>query len=230
MNDDNQIIGQEAQVEQSSQPDEAQVSGAEQVSDEPSMGLPESVADRTKREFEKLKENNRKLKEELEGYRTQDYQPSRPVVENFVDDEGNVDITTLNKSLKEANERAYRAEQIALETKKDREKKMVAEAHQKHPYLDPDNDSFDSQFYDLVRDRLIRNYSEGREKDITVVADEIAKIYKPTKAVVENKNETAKANVNQSVSKRVQTDDLDDLRRRTVQGDAEALRERIRNL
>lgn len=100
--------------------------------------LPEGVAERTKAEFEKLTESNRRLKEQLEAQKTSKNPfdminpkfdtPQTPTVDakqfenlsqgqvdniasDFVDEDGNVDIKALNQTLANANQRSARAEE-----------------------------------------------------------------------------------------------------------------------
>lgn len=248
--DDPQVVDQSLPNNESPLPSEEIVES--EIDSEVEESLPESVSERTRKEFEKLKEANRKLKEELDTKGNpsdlSDYLPSHltrrqneEVPTDFVDQNGYVDVNTLNRALKEANDRAKRAEELALSNVKEREGRMVREAHERHPYLDPRNPQHDRKFYEAVRDRMVRYFSEGVEKPLAEVADEIADFYKPTitaekveaekqKAVEGYKqSQTTRAVVNTvPTQKREPADDLDDLRAKTRSGDSTALQERIR--
>lgn len=102
--------------------------------------LPEDASERTKREFEKLKEHNKQLKEKLNTYEKPPsvldaYRPSglqnitppsaqqfsnlnqtqvNQAVASFVDENGYVDVAALNSHLERANAQARAAEQRAL--------------------------------------------------------------------------------------------------------------------
>ena len=258
MSDQDQVTGQdEPQVVAQSLPDNESPLPSEEtveseIDSEVEESLPESASERTRKEFEKLKDANRKLKEELDarGSRNDlsDYLPSHltqrqteEIKTDFVDQNGYVDVNTLNRALKEANDRARRAEDLALSNVKERESRMVQEAHLKHPYLDPRSPQHDRKFYDAVRDRMVRYFSEGVEKPLAEVADEIADFYKPEitpeKVEVEKQkavegykqSQTTRAIINTSpTQKREPANDLDDLRVKTRSGDSTALQERIR--
>ena len=260
MSDQDQITGHdEPQVEDQLLPDNnVPLSSTEEVESEiePQVeeSLPEDVADRTRKEFEKLKESNRKLKSELDAVRGSqnditDYIPSHltsrqaeEIQTDFIDQEGYVDVNALNRALKEANDRAKRAENMALTQEKERQNRMVQQAHEKHPYLDPKSEAHDREFYTLVRDRMVRYFSEGVERPLVEVADEIARFYKPsvTPEKVEaekqqavddyKKSQTTRATVNTTPSQpREPATDLDDLRARTRSGDQQALWKRIKD-
>lgn len=258
MSDQDQVTGHDDPqvVDQSLPNNEVPLPSTEEVESEidPEVegSLPDGVSERTSKEFEKLKEANRKLKEALDAKGSQndlsDYLPSHltkreieEVQTDFVDQNGYVDVNALNRALKEANDRARRAEELALSNVKERESRMVQEAHQKHPYLDPRSPQHDRKFYEAVRDRMVRYFSEGMEKPLAEVADEIAEFYKPAitpeKVEVEKQkavegykqSQTTRAIVNTApTQKREPANDLDDLRVKTRSGDSTALQERIR--
>lgn len=101
------------------------------------------------------------------------------ITQQFVDAEGNVDINGLNRALYDANQRTIQASQRvqSLEEKLSRfeETQQVKEAHSEFPQLDPTNrEKFDKNFYELVRDRLVRNMWEGTKKSLAEVARELS--------------------------------------------------------
>lgn len=233
--------------------------------------LPEDANERTREQFEKLKESNRKLKEQLEAkekastygesafdalygrnqptVNAEDFehlsqQQVNAVVDDFVDVEGNVDIASLNKALKDANERASRAEKlaqsVATQTRANDEARQVAEAHAKHSWLDPSNSQFDETGYNLVVDRLTRYYAQGVNKPLAVVADEISQFYKPqgnpTQAKANAVDEYKKAQAQKAQASSVtagkgqprqEVTPSAELRERSLSGDLNALTERI---
>lgn len=110
------------------------------------------------------------------------------ITSQFVDADGNVDINGLNQALALSNQKAAQAEQRAksVEDKLERleETQQVKEAHAVHPQLDPGNkESFDPTFFELVRDRLLRNMYEGKKQSLLEVANDLSKAYKTTSPV-----------------------------------------------
>lgn len=169
-----QIPEQEVRDIPSEDTQEAPMPSAEdqQMSPEPEedgSDLPEEVSERTKKNFDKLKESNSELKRELEDLRKQmdigsatdflygsqnqqGYQsPSADnyqnlnqsqvnnIAQGFVDAQGNVDIVALNRALQEANQRATNAERLAQQGYRERQTQMVDETLKKNPWLDPNS-------------------------------------------------------------------------------------------
>lgn len=229
--------------------------------------LPEEVSDRTRKEFEKLKGSNKELAEKLKKYESETalnnvfddlFAPkaTRPQVDTshlsekqveniavrYIDDEGNVNVELLNRTLVEANERAKRAEMEAMRTResvqKDREQRELQEAYKEHPWLDPKHPSFDRTAFELVRDRIVRNMIEGNKPPLVDVARQVAEVYKPIdvstareQAVNDFKETQAKkaqaTSVQQGKGQPRQSTSLSDLRERTVRGDTNAIDERL---
>lgn len=175
--------------------------------------LPENAAERTRKEFEKLLASNKELKAKLKELeikkqaevRTENvFDYSSPVSEDmgdYVDEEGNVLIDKLNKDLKSLKMSALEAKALAEDAKNTIE---VEKAVNKHPYLDPANVDYDSQFVELVKDRLARLQLEGKNASLSLAADEVLKVYKPMNASLKEreeavtqykKNQVAKAQV-----------------------------------
>jgi hypothetical protein len=166
------------------------------------------------------------------------------IATKFIDDDGNVDINALNQTLIQANERAKRAEQQAQQARQsvmqDREQREVAEAHAKHPWLDPKSPTFDRKGFELVRDRIVRNMVEGSHKPLVNIAEEVMEVYKPAtdesvkeQAVKEFKDSQVKkaqaSSVQQGKGQPREYSPLSDLKDRTLRGDLQAIEERISN-
>lgn len=172
---------------------------------------------------------------------------------SFVDDQGNVDVAGLNRTLQEAQQRAIQAEQFAQKAVQSVEAKVnerfsqmeemreVTEAHQSHPELDPKNrEKFNPQLFELVRDRILRNMYEGKKQPLGQVAAEMKKfvVGKPQETPQEVPEDPAKKQAikNQAplsvgkASQRTSGVELDDLRRRTREGDGAAITERLKRL
>lgn len=165
--------------------------------------LPEEASERTRKNFEKIREENRRLKEQLatfgdsvfDTFRTQQgaAQPQvdanaygnlnqsqvDSITSRFVDEDGNVDINGLNRELSQANQKAAEAAERAarLEDKLERfeESQQVREAHAVHPWLDPKNPDFDPVRFEMVRDRILRvKYYDGQPITLLEAADQVA--------------------------------------------------------
>lgn len=235
------------------------VNQEEQGSEE--FSLPENSNDRTKEQFNKLLQSNKELKERLAQVESiKNSEPpiaygsvyetfkSNPVVQpvadvqdtDYITADGEVDIEKLNADLKALKVSALEARRLAEQA---REEIEVREAHAKHPYLDPQNSNFDSNFFELVKDRVIRQrYYEGKNLPLSSIADQVLSFYKPSsmskkeaeKAVEEFKKAqqqvTSNAPITPSNGRRQEGTNLDDLRARTQKGDSKALRERLKAL
>jgi hypothetical protein len=170
------------------------------------------------------------------------------IATGFIDQEGNVDINGLNRALAQANQYAQQAQQQAQQANerllKFEETQQVREAHAEHPVLDPTNKDFDPKFFDLVRDRMLRNMYEGKNQSLAQAANDVKQSYQPSAAVnLEKVKEEAIAQYKETQTNRIQGPvesgngqqrtsalSLDELRERTRQGDDEALFARLRNV
>lgn len=162
--------------------------------------LPEDTSERTKKNFEKIREENRRLKEQLEQFGNSVFDSFRPqqvaevnteafgnlnqhqvdsIKSQFVDEDGNVDINGLNQALTQANQRAAAAEAEARKTRESLERfeesQQVREAHAVHPWLNPKDPNFDPVRFEMVRDRILRvKYYEGQPITLLEAADLVA--------------------------------------------------------
>jgi hypothetical protein len=218
----------------------------------------ETSNDRTREQFNKLKSKNKELYEELQQLKkTRTTEPvaygsvydtfkadpfagvSPSDTEEYVDEEGNVDIKKLNADIKAAKMSALEAKRLAEQA---REEYEVKEAHSKHPYLDPQSPEFDPQFFELVKDRVLRQrYYEGKNIPLGKIADEVSSFYRPgakgnvEKTAIENykKTQAQIANTAPLVNSnriRQEQSNLNDLRERTSKGDSSAIQERLKAL
>lgn len=206
--------------------------------------LPDNAPDRTKEQFQKLLKSNQELKatvdkllSERENASTQlgsvyeEFQTDTTLPEeDYVDEEGNVNIAKLNQDLKVAKREAEEAKRLSQRAKEDIE---VREAHSKHPYLDPSSPSFDPTFYEIVKDRVLaQKFYQGKNTSLTKIADEVSSFYKPAKKGSTEGIETASNQMpisSSNTSNGRNTDvSLDDLRARTRSGDSSAIQERLK--
>jgi hypothetical protein len=214
--------------------------------------------DRTKEQFQKLLQSNKELKEQLQNLAsTKNSEPtaygsvydsikSDSVKDNttsseeYVDEDGNVNIAKLNKDLKEAKTSALEARALAVKAREDLE---VREAHMKHPYLNPHSSEFDPTFFELVKDRTLRQkFYEGKETNLVDIADQVISFYTPSskksaesaKAIEDYKKAQSQiannAPLSSSSRARQEGPNLDDLRARTRSGDSRAILERLKNI
>lgn len=171
------------------------------------------------------------------------------IANQFVAPDGTVDIDGLNNALNLANRRAMEAERRAKLTEdkvtRFEETQQVRDAHGKFPQLDPKSPDFDPKFYDLTRDRLLRNMYEGREQSLLEAAESIADTYQrkdkvnvaevEAKAVEKYKQSQTNRNQGPIESGRGEPreqsqGDLAELRKRTRQGDPNAISKRLKDI
>lgn len=251
---------------------QAPVAEGEPVLDEEQVALENSKnPERTKSYIEKLKRDLAEAKAQVEqpnyGESIFDsFRPAQPqavpqansfthlnqqqvdqVTQQFVDQEGNVDVNALNKALVEANRRAANAEQRVAQ-QEDRitrfeENQQTREAHTVYPELDPKSAKFDKAFFELVRDRILRErFYEGKNTTLLQAAESVKTAYRAPvneaqvkeKAVEDFKQTQQAKNQGPFESGRGETRNtvagIDELRERTRRGDPSALTERLKNL
>lgn len=171
-------------------------------------GLPENVKERTRKRFEAL---NEKLKEFKQSQKPEEEQEKRSVFEtlkqpqpeqpyqpeqhynpnNFVQEDGTVDINALNASIYQAQMAGkmslQQAEQLRQEVQQREERLQERETYEKFIELNPKSDSYDPALTDLVADRMARYMARGENKSLVEVAEEIVGVYarrKPNETVV----------------------------------------------
>lgn len=246
----------------------------EQETEKVEADLPEDSSERTRQQFEKLKQHNAELARknaELEkrakfGNSVYDFGDVRPsnqftpqvntqnltnaqvdnIVADFIDSEGNVDVASLNKALREANERANRAEvtvkQFVETQRQAEEQRQLKEAYKVAPWLDNNSPSFDEKKFNLTRDRLARYWFEGKNPDLTSVAQEIESelgsfaspqqvAQEKEKAIKESRENINKVNASSNVSNsrtRVVETSLEELQKASRKGSMDAIAERLK--
>lgn len=245
------------QVEDMPASEQEPVGAEEEGTEKSEEGLPEDTSERTREQFEKLLERNREMSEKLAKTEKREAknaledvfsglspQPapvapgvaSQPqsVVDEYIDEQGNVDVRGLNAALQRANYTAQQAAQMAqqavIQAQKEAEQVQVREAHSKHPWLDPSADEFDEESYELVKDRLMRNWAEGKQIRLVDIANQIAKKYRHKEAEIEEEPAVSKSKARASTTRagkgrkresaRV---DVDELRQKARRGDLSAV-------
>ncbi len=160
--------------------------------------LPDQVKERTAAEFEKLKESNRQLSQELKTLKGGNPSPtsvldelrphagtvpqatvpaasSQPLTQSVIDEGGYVDASLLNSTLKSAKDQAEEAKRIAQQTQSEiqrfQESQVVAAVHRDYPEIDPNNqDHFDPAVYDFVKNELVAQLLAGQNQDLPAAA------------------------------------------------------------
>lgn len=236
--------------------------------------LPEDAKERTKREFAKLKEQLREERARNRSARprqpqsvfdefrppVQEYTPDasqfgglnqqqvNEIASGFVDPDGNVDVEGLNRTLQSANQRALQAEQRAQQAvdqvTRYEESRQLQEAYTTYPQLDPEHPQYDTEFYDLVSQKLmVENFARGGALTVKQAADHIARLYKGPEVNVEKAKEQAVEEYKAAQAKRQQgpvergrgqergaIEDHENLRQRSRQGDDHAISRRLEQL
>ncbi len=225
--------------------------------------LPEDANERTKEQFEKLKQHNKELADELakaKNYQlkepslsvldslrpnpqfTKPVEQTPPSYGNLVDENGFVDAALLERRQRETEQRAFNAEQEARLAREKYEKleetQTTKKVHEEYPWLDPDSPKYDKKFYNLVRNEMIGQFTEGKS-DFMAAAKKIKEeLYDPKanepneteeakkEAIETFKQNTAKEQIQTTGSARPNTS-KDELVRGTRKGDADSIFARL---
>lgn len=214
----------------------------------------EGMSDRTREQFEKLRQHNAELaaklaekeqtiqqKSVLDELHPINEAPLSQAEEYQIDEDGTVDVAQLNRVLRETQQAAAQARQEALQAKA-RAEKLAKErseeaVHSKFPQLVPGSKDFDPDFFRRVKNELIGQMMEGKENYMEA-AETVAKLFqksnveeKVEEKVEEFKKTTqAKQNINAgtgTANNRTYSDDAE-LAKRTQLGDLDAFRERLK--
>lgn len=170
--------------------------------------LPEDTSERTREQFEKLKARNAQLAKKVQQLETQDrksvldaLKPSQQpqtqklsqeevdkIYDQAIDEDGSVDPVALKRLLIEANDRAKRAEEAAIQAQQEarnyHQNDQVTKVHSKYPQLDPNNlKEFNPDFYKEVEKELLYRMYNGQKEDFMEAADLVASKINLTKQV-----------------------------------------------
>lgn len=175
------------------------------------------------------------------------------IKQQFVSEDGELDVERFNQALVEYDQRTRRAEEVARSAEERvvrlEEDRQVREAHAVYPELSPrneqgqPNEKFDPDFFEMVRDRLVRHWAEGQNKSLLQVANDIRRVYKPSAPVNPEKiRDEAVAQYKEAQDKRNQGPvepgrgqsreavDHQELRQRSLKGDDSAVAQRLRKV
>jgi hypothetical protein len=167
-----------------------------------------------------------------QNYQNLNQQQVNSVVQQYIDEEGNVDVNGLNQALVDANRQAsmaaHEARMAREQISRYEETQQVKEAHTAYPQLDPNNEQFDPHFYKLVRNEMMANFVNGQDKPFVEVAQEISNYYKGSLSPEKIREEAI--NDYKQVQAARQQGPIEDGagQERSPQSDWEALRQRAR--
>ena len=213
--------------------------------------LPEEASERTKREFEKLREQVREERTRREYFEAvfSSMQPQKqPEVVPVIDPETGLPneqvLTDIQKRAYESEQRATRAEQAIQGYLTEQENRAV---YAQHPELNPSSDKFDKKLHTKVRslllDSMLNPGDYGSRQLGFMEAVELVK-GESTSAAEEAKKEGAQEAMKQTESKEQASleatgtsgrrteiaSDLEELKRRTRKGDMNAVVERLKGI
>lgn len=231
------------------------------VEETPQEELPEGVKERTTEQFDKLKnqlaeeraKNARgtSVFDNMRGPVPQDPQqaqqpnpfiPEQQQEEPLVEADGTVDINKINNSFEQFNqaeERIMQREQRFLRMEEDRQ---TQEAHEAHPELDPQGNSFDPDLFDMVSAVAAQNMVNGGTKSIKQITDEVKGFRsspkeekKVRKQAIQDfkegqeKKDQGPIEEGKGGERKADTN-LAELKERTRQGDSSALDQRLKDI
>ena len=218
--------------------------------EELSEGLPEDAKERTKREFEKVKQDRDEYRKSLQEERArrkyyetlvsqakpQKQEPQVQFIDPLTGLPNEEALTTLSRQSQEALQIAQEARQRNLELQRDQENKAV---YAVYPELNPDAKEFNQDLHNLTRsialDSMLNPNEYGnkelsfsdaatRAKKILLGNTEVIKQQAATEAIEQlTPKEQASLAADGSPSRRGMTEDLDELRARS-RGKDEAAR------
>lgn len=150
---------------------------AEQVEAEEELQLPEDASERTQEQFEKLKTQNKRLKEELEKKKQTEsvFESMRPKPQpalepmgvqqqslpEYIDpDTGYIDVPKFNQALSQTRAEAQQARQQVRQYIEDQQER---EAYTAHPELNPQGESFNEKLYRDTKAHLLSSMIYPKE-------------------------------------------------------------------
>lgn len=168
--------------------------------------LPDGVKERTAEEFEKLKESNRALKEQLATLQSSSFQYVSPTLDenqsnqsfetevpnstagatlsndqSFIDEGGYVDTALLNQKLSKAERDALEAKQAIAKLQKERKQEQLDAVKQKtwtdFPEIAYGTDTYNPDFDYKVKIELTRQLVETGKQDYYQAAQQVKKSY-----------------------------------------------------
>jgi len=187
--------------------------------------------ERTKKYIDGLKDENKKYKDVLssltpeekyeapvqqapqaEQFQTLQQGDIDQVFRSMVDDQGFVDgnkllntlrdLDTSAKNSKQAAEKALEhARRVEVAQQEQQKSATMQTVHEKYPQLDPESESFDSRYWEFVRNELIGQMMEGKQDPLSAAEKGYDVFYKEQQVTKEEKaqkeeKDNAKAQIN----------------------------------
>lgn len=161
-------------VNNSSQTPQAETSNNEAT-------LPAEVSDRTRREFEKLKAEKLAMAQKLKELEKLNQNAQiNPVEEIVPAADGTVDLNAVNNAIKQINSLLPTIQNARQEAAVNAEEVKKQKVFEKEPALNPEADTFDSKFAELVRLEQLRQSADGETVDALKAAEKIrSNFYQP---------------------------------------------------
>ena len=228
------------------------------VEEKPEEVLPDDVSERTKQEFEKLKQRNKELAAKLAAHEQQETnslldtltgstqqvveQSNLPqgqvedIVKNLTDENGYIDEALLKNTLQNAsntaNQAVLAAQQAQMAARKAEERiskyeqnENAKKAYAEFPQSDPDNDAYDPQFMEMVRNEMIGQAMNRIQPNFYEACKKWSSIAKPTEPKVEQV--VQKEQINAGGEKTKSAVSIDKLREGTMKGDQDSIAARL---
>lgn len=242
----------------------------EQTDSDKVEDLPDGVSERTKEQFDKLKKQLADARAAAKPQASSVYDDIRTTMEpeqkdqrgstltdqqinqfaqdkGFVDEEGTVDVESLNQALRDARESGMRAEQrVASELDRMRaqeEKRQMTEAVQQYPQLDKQSEDYNEAFYNqVVNNLMVENYARQGNMSVVEAAEQVAglmgtddkKLSKEKKAAIkefkEKQEDRNQGPIETGKGENRKETQIDELRKLTREGDDAAVAKRLGDL
>lgn len=194
---------QEVMTDEEVTTDEGQQQEELQASEKPTeeLELPSEVKDRTKEQFEKLKQHNLELQKKVEAYEkpnksvlesmipninSQDvnlgYVPKQavtPKADDLIDQEGYVNASVLTSRLKKAEDAERKAQEALNRVANYEINQQVKDLHREYPELDPNSSSFNPDAYTLVQNELLNQLVSTGNQDGLGAAKKMSRYFRP---------------------------------------------------
>jgi len=170
-------------------------------------------------------------------------------LESMVDENGYLDGNKLKNVMQGMSDSVKRAEftakRVEIQARKEAEARTrsqktakMTEVHKKFPELDPENEKFNEEFYDSVRNEIIGQMMEGKEDPLSAAEKWHSRYFKeggePMAKEKENKEKTQKEQINaikphsSSMSGYYADEEEEALRKKVMSGKRGALAELLK--
>jgi len=250
---------QEVTTEQEVTTDEGQQQEELQASEKPTeeLELPSEVKDRTKEQFDKLKQHNLELQKKVEAYEkpnksvlesmipninSQDvnlgYVPKQavaPKADDLIDQEGYVNASVLDSRLKKAEMAEQKAQEALNRVANYEINQQVKDLHREYPELDPNSANFNADAYTLVQNELLNQLVATGQQDGLGAARKMSRYFRPQESKPDIKQQAVESQKQAIISvansgkgqRSISDDEYEDLKKRSMT-DPKAMAERLK--